>query len=86
MDGPGDGDAEYDKVLKSKTKFAGADGADLMPGDHLNTDSSSSANAPIQFERQDVSSSSAAPSVPPKADAYGIDKFLSDSRTKRHDR
>ena len=71
-----DGDAEMDKVLKSKTKFAGAHGDDLRPED----DAQTSSNGPIQFERQ--------AHAPPKAqpDVFGIDKFLSDSSKKRSDR
>ena len=71
-----DGDAEMNKVLKSKTKFAGAHGDDLRPED----DAQTSSNGPIQFERQ--------AQAPPKAqpDVFGIDKFLSDSSKKRSDR
>lgn len=71
-----DGDAEMDKVLKSKTKFAGADGADLRSGEAQDA----SSNGPIQFERQ----AAAPPTQTP--DVFGIDKFLSESRGKRSDR
>ena len=78
-----DGDSEMNKVLHSKTKFAGADGDDIMHRD--DTQAGAGPSGPIQFEQH-----RGADNVQKEKskDVFGIDKFLSDSRggSKKMDR